>query len=194
MKKILLLIGTGLLTLAAFSQKKPLDHTVYDGWQHIGEKLVSNDGQWLVYTIDPQLGDNELQVRSATGNYMVNIPRGYNAMITDDSRFLVCRIRAPYKETREARIKKKKQEDMPKDSLAILELGKEKVWKTEKVRSYKLPAKAGNWVAYQLDKPIEQPGKKLPEKKVELVNTKIVDSLNHIIDSLQGWIQNLPKK
>ena len=194
MKKILLLIGTGLLTLAAFSQKKPLDHTVYDGWQHIGEKLVSNDGQWLVYTIDPQLGDNELQVRSATGNYMVNIPRGYNAMITDDSRFLVCRIRAPYKETREARIKKKKQEDMPKDSLAILELGKEKVWKTEKVRSYKLPAKAGNWVAYQLDKPIEQPGKKLPEKKVELVNTKTVDSLNHIIDSLQGWIQNLPKK
>jgi len=27
------------------SQKKPLDHTVYDIWQNIGERMISNDGK-----------------------------------------------------------------------------------------------------------------------------------------------------
>ncbi len=194
MKKFLFLILACLLIIAAYSQKKPLDHSVYDAWQHVGEKLISNDGNWVVYTIDPQQGDNELQVRSSNGGSAITIPRGYNALITEDSRFVLFKIKAPFKDTREARIKKKKVEDMPKDSFGMLELGKENIWKTEKVKSYKLPAKGNNWVAYQLDKPVEQPGKKIPEKKPEIINTKTADSLNHIIDSLQNWIQNLPKK
>ena len=40
------------------AQKKPLDHSVYDSWQRIGERMISNDGKWVVYTIDPQEGDN----------------------------------------------------------------------------------------------------------------------------------------
>ncbi len=194
MKKVLLFTLASISVLIAFCQKKPLDHTVYDAWQHVGEKLISNDGNWVVYTIDPQQGDNELQIRSSGGGSAITIPRGYNALITEDSRFVVFKIKAPFKDTREARIKKKKTEDMPKDSFGILELGKENIWKTEKVKSYKLPAKGSNWVAYQLDKPVEQPGKKIPDKKPELINTKSADSLNYIIDSLQNWIQNLPKK
>ena len=49
------------------AQKKPLDHSVYDGWQSVGEKLISNDGRWVVYTVDPQEGDNELVKHSADG-------------------------------------------------------------------------------------------------------------------------------
>ena len=39
-----------------FAQKKPLDHSVYDGWQSIGERMISNDGRWVVYTINAQEG------------------------------------------------------------------------------------------------------------------------------------------
>ena len=57
------IIITFLLALTvvsgAFAQKKPLDHTVYDGWQSIGERMVSNDGKWVVYTVTPQEGDND---------------------------------------------------------------------------------------------------------------------------------------
>ena len=51
MKRILtaLLLSPVLL----FAQKKPLDHTVYDGWQSIGEKIISNDGRWLAWTVTP---------------------------------------------------------------------------------------------------------------------------------------------
>ena len=190
MKKVLLFTLASISALVAFCQKKPLDHTVYDSWQHVGEKLISNDGKWVICTIDPQQGDNELQVRSSYGGPVVSIPRGYNALITEDSRFVVFKIKPPFSDTREAKIKKKKADDMPKDSFGVLELGKENIWKTEKVRSYKLPVNGSAWVAYMLDKPVDQPGKKLPGKKLELVNTKTVDSLSHIIDSLQNWIQN----
>src|SRR6188474_2049414 len=95
------------------AQKKPLDHTVYDGWQSIGERMISNDGKWVVYTVTVQEGDNELVIQSSDAKYKKTIPRGYNAVITEDSRFAIFKIRPFYKETRDARIKKKRPDDMP---------------------------------------------------------------------------------
>ena len=46
------------------AQKKPLDHSVYDSWQSIGERMISNDGKWVVYTVNVQEGDNELVIQS----------------------------------------------------------------------------------------------------------------------------------
>src|SRR6185295_12881367 len=103
------------------AQKKPLDHSVYDGWQHIGERMISNDGKWVVYTIDPQQGDNELVIQSTDASFKRSYARGYSAVITEDSRYVVFKIKPFYKDTRDARIKKKKADEMPKDSLAIVE-------------------------------------------------------------------------
>ena len=194
MKKSFLLFIVNLISSALIAQKKPLDHTAYDSWQHIGEKIISNDGRWVVYTIEPQQGDNELVIRSTVNDYTRSIHRGYNASISQDSRFLVCKIKPFYKETREARIKKKKTADMPKDSLAIIELGKDTDWKTDKVKSYKTPSKGYGWVAYQLEKPVEQPGIKLPEKKIAVIDTRVADSLNRVIDSLQALLKYANKK
>ena len=41
--------------------KKPLDHAVYDGWKSVGERMISNDGQYTVYAINPQEGDERLE-------------------------------------------------------------------------------------------------------------------------------------
>lgn len=175
------------------AQKKPLDHTVYDGWQSIGEKLISHDGKWVVYTINPQEGDNELVIRSPGTNYKKTIARGYHALITEDSRFLIFKIRPFFKDIREARIKKKlpagrqgKADDFPKDSLAIVELGRDSVWKTAGVKAYKTPEKSFGWVAYHLDKQPEPAAK--PGAASE---TKKADSLVRVIDSLQGIILSM---
>src|SRR6187399_783648 len=101
------------------AQKKPLDHTVYDSWQSIGERMISNDGKWVVYTINVQEGDNELVIQSTdTIENKKIFPRGYNAVITEDNRFAVFKIKPFFKDTRDARIKKKRPDDMPKDSFA----------------------------------------------------------------------------
>lgn len=171
---ILLLVST-----ISFAQKKPLDHSVYDGWQSIGERMISPDGQWVVYTVTPQEGDAELFIQSADGSsYKKQLPRGYNAVITEDSRFVVFKIKPPYKETRDARIRKKKPEDLPKDSVGVLELGKDAVVKVAKVRSFKTPQKAAGWVAYLKEK------EQVPGGKTAGPTQKTVDSLKRTIDSL----------
>src|SRR6187431_1668390 len=134
------------------AQKKPLDHTVYDSWQSIGERMISNDGKWVVYTINVQEGDNELVIQASDAKYKKSIPRGYNAVISEDSRFAIFKIKPFYRDTREARIKKKKPDDMPKDSFAVVELGKDSVYKVAKVKTYKTPEKGFGWAAYHLEK------------------------------------------
>ncbi|MEN9549159.1 MAG: hypothetical protein RIR12_1750 [Bacteroidota bacterium] len=194
MRKIFIFFLIVMATCPLVAQKKPLDHSVYDSWQHIGERMISNDGKWVVYTVDPQEGDNELVIQSSDAKYKKTLPRGYTALITEDSRYMVCKIKPVYKDIRDAKIKKKKQEEAPKDSLAIIELGKEEVWKREEVKNYKTPQKTAGWVAYQVEKSIGQPGNTKPQKPANTEVKKVADSLNAIIDSLQGVLENIPKR
>ena len=142
------------VTLFAQAQKKPLDPGVYDRWQSIGERLLSPDGKYLVYTVVPQEGDGRLVIRSVAGNYAKEIPRGAGASITADSRWLVFHIKPFYKDTRDARIRKKTPEQMPKDSLGWLELGTDKQQVIPRVKSFEVPAKKGGWMAYLLERPV----------------------------------------
>src|SRR5258706_12329496 len=179
-----------LLSQVLFAQKKPLDHSVYDAWQSIGERMISNDGNWIVYTINVQEGDNELVIQSPDATYKTTIPKGYNALITEDSRFVIFRIKPFYKDLRDARIKKKRPDDFPKDSLAIIKLGNDNVWKLQRVKTYKTPEKSFGWLAYHQEKPVETSSGRsrtvLPDSK------KITDSLNRIIDSLEMVIRTIP--
>jgi len=43
-----------------YGQKKPLDHSVYDSWQNIGARKISNDGKWISYSVDVQEGNSNL--------------------------------------------------------------------------------------------------------------------------------------
>ena len=57
MKRIIYSIFLLLLSIASQAQKKPLDHTVYDQWQSIRDVFLSNDGNWMTYTVAPQEGE-----------------------------------------------------------------------------------------------------------------------------------------
>ncbi len=152
-----------MILLAANLQaqnKKPLDHTVYDSWQSVGERKISNDGKWIIYTVDVQEGDGMLVIRSSDMQYSETVPRGYNVAITEDSRYAVFKIKPPYADIRQARIKKKKPDDSPRDSLAIVELGKGFIVKEARVKSYKIPDKNAQWVAWQMEKPLPDTSKK----------------------------------
>ncbi|MBC7947086.1 MAG: S9 family peptidase [Chitinophagaceae bacterium] len=180
-----------LYSQLVYAQKKPLDHTVYDSWQSIGEKSVSNNGQWLVYSIQPQEGDNELVVQSSDATYRRVFPRGTNAVFSDDSRFVIFRIRPYFKDLRDARIKKKRADDMPKDSLAILSLADDRIWKMARVKNYKAPTDSYGWVAYHLEKSMEA----APRTRATTTDPRrTTDSLTRIIDSLHQLIQEMPKK
>jgi dipeptidyl aminopeptidase/acylaminoacyl peptidase len=156
MKRTLLsavLSGFYLLTHAQPPAKKPLDHSVYDSWQSIGTKVISNNGQILAYTITPQEGDPSLVIYNTKSNRQITVPRGSTPVITEDNRYVVFAIRPPFAVTRQAKIKKKKAADMPKDSLGILYPGADTVYKTGTIRNFKTPEKGSGVLAYLLEKP-----------------------------------------
>ncbi|HTI94164.1 MAG TPA: prolyl oligopeptidase family serine peptidase [Puia sp.] len=151
--RVILLLIVLLPTLVSFGQKKPLDPSVYDHWESIGEKLLSPDGKYLVYTIVPQEGDGRLIIRATANDYAKEIPRGAVASITADSRWLVFHIKPFYKDIRDARIHKKTPEASPKDTLAWIRLGTDILTKVPRVKSFRVPEKEGAWLAYLLEKP-----------------------------------------
>jgi dipeptidyl aminopeptidase/acylaminoacyl peptidase len=169
--------------------KKPLDHTVYDGWKSIGERQISNDGSFVVYTVNPQEGDGELVIQNPVTKYKKVIARGYNAAITEDSRFLIFKIKPFFQETRQAKIRKKTGDDLPKDSLAIMELGKDSVLKIAKVKSFKTPEKAAGWMAYLSEKtePAPLKAKPAPDSLTQIgMLLQLADSLVRVADSLRN--------
>src|SRR6476620_3504645 len=118
-----LLSALMLISVSGLAQvKKTIDHSVYDNWRSLGERSISATGKYMLYAINPQEGDGELVLRSTDGTKELHIPRGTEATFSADGRYAVCRIKAPFADTRQARIKKKKPEDMPKDSLGIVTL------------------------------------------------------------------------
>ncbi len=192
MRKYLFLL-LFFVAVKSFAQKKPLDHTVYDSWQSIGEKMISNDGKFVVYTVNPQEGDGELVIQNPQSKYKKTVARGYNATITEDSKYLLFKIKPLFQDTRQAKIKKKKGDDVPKDSFAIIELGKDSIIKITRVKNYKTPEKSFGYVAYQMEKPLPDTTKKKASvdsaklKNKELV--KLADSLIKVaVDSIKGNI------
>ncbi len=190
MKNTIIFLLTVWLGLPVFSQKKPLDHNVYDGWQSLGERAISKDGNYVFYTVNPQEGDGLLVITSKDSLYKMEIPRGYNGLFTADSRFLICRIKPCFKDSREAKIKKKKPDEMPRDSLVIIELGKDLLVKKAGIKSYRIPQHAGGWLAFLHEKGYpEQPQPKPPvadsATRIRLL-ARTADSLSHLADSLKA--------
>jgi dienelactone hydrolase len=190
---VIFLLFTGY---SAFSQKKPLDPAVYDGWQRIGGRVLSADGKYIAYTVVPQEGDECLYIQATGDKYAKVIPRGASVVFTADSRYAVFFIRPFFKDTREARIKKKTPEQMPKDTLGWIELGTDSVVCIPRVKSFKLPDLQGDWLAYLLEKP-EAPagGAGKPDSLTRIRQlTARADSLSRLVDSLRHQIQEVTAK
>ena len=188
----LFLIGS----LQVFGQnKKPIDHSVYDGWKSLSERMISNNGNYVVYSINAQEGDGDLIIQNIKTNYKKIIPRGYAAVITEDSRYVVFKIKPVYQETRQAKIKKKKADEMAKDSLAIVELGQDSVIKISRVKSFRTAEKGEGWLAYQMEKPLpDTTAKKKAQPDSVKMNidmlAKLADSIiRKSLDSVKGKIE-----
>ncbi len=141
-----------LLSIAVQAQKKPLDHTVYDQWQSLKDVVLSNDGSWMSYTIAPQEGDAILYVKNLKTNQAFTIDRGTQAQFTENSSFLIAKIKPTFNETRQAKIGKKKPEEMPKDSLLIVDLQSNEIKKIASVKSFQLAEKNSQTLVYLKDK------------------------------------------
>lgn len=183
MKRLSLIFLFGFLVFYMNAEKKPLDHSVYDSWENITQVQVSNDGCYSVYMIAPQEGDSVLCVTNLKTQATVSIDRGFDAQITDDSRYIVFKIKPTQAEKKEALRKKKKADEQPKDSLGWLKLGSSQVEKIPNVKSYKMPEKASDFFVYITPMPKDTIRHKKDEKPdfmiVYYLKTGVYDTISY---------------
>ncbi len=192
MNKLVPLLFLFAFTKAIAQTKKPLTHSVYDGWKSIGERAICNDGKYAVYAINPQEGDGILVIHDVQTGKKQEAERGYAAIISQDNKYVFYKIKARFAETRQAKIKKKKADEMPKDSFAIVLLGTDSIVKLPLVKSFKVPEKGSGWVAYLAEKPIlDATKKKTDSTKIKIDGlAKLADSLiRKSLDSVKGKIE-----
>ncbi len=147
-------VVSGMTSVSA--QKKAMDHDVYDSWQSVSDILKSDDGDILVWCVNPQEGDGTLHVRNMTPQKKgksscreISIPRGCKASLDPKGKWLYVRIKPQFAKTRQEKIDKKKAEEMTKDTLAIVDLGSMTVKKYGRVDSYTTGSLSKPYVAYK---------------------------------------------
>ncbi|WP_109742672.1 S9 family peptidase [Arcicella aurantiaca] len=131
--------------------KKVLTHDVYDSWKEIPDRMISNDGTNVIYTLNPQEGDGRVVVHSLKSAKIDSVQRAADIRLTDDSEYAIFKIKPQMNLVKSLKRLKKKKDEMPKDSLGIYNLKTYSVTKIPHVLNYKIPEKIGGWLAYQIE-------------------------------------------
>jgi dipeptidyl aminopeptidase/acylaminoacyl peptidase len=154
----IILALTLIMPLMLIGQKRPLTHADYDSWKSLSGTQITEDGKYLTYTINPQQGDGMLYLYETGASRLDSMFRGTAASVSPESRYMVYTIRPEAKAVRDAKVKKAKDDDMPKNNMAIRLLPSGTTTVIERVKSFSVPEKNSLWMAYLLEK-------KIPEKK-----------------------------
>jgi dipeptidyl aminopeptidase/acylaminoacyl peptidase len=184
MKNMFYLMAFALLLgqWAQAQSKRPLTHEVYDSWKSVNAEAISQDGQWVIYQLNPQEGDPQLFLKDIRKreDKTKSFVRASQASLSADSKFLVFKISPPLDSIKQQRRQKVKKENLPKDTLAIYALLGDSLLKIPNILSFKVPAKEGSAVAYLL----------APEKKAKESNKKpVADSTQKDSTQLQKPIE-----
>jgi dipeptidyl aminopeptidase/acylaminoacyl peptidase len=160
--------------LAAQDRPRPLTPADFNGWRSISNQRLSPDGRWVAYGVFPQEGDGEVVVRNlATGREIrenagvrpappasdpeTEAPpqqRTVDMRFTADSKYLVFGTFPAKAETDKAK-QEKKTEELSKGGMVLMDLGAMKATRIERVQSFQVPLRGGNWVAYLREAPVK---------------------------------------
>ena len=151
MTKYLILPFFLLFSISVFTQKKVLDHTDYELWNTIQNPSISPDGKNVLFELEQGEKDSYVKVVNAKGNLIFEHERAEKSAFTYNSEFVLFTITAWKDSIRAMKSRKIKKEDLPKDSLGILNLSTNKLTKIGNIKSYHLPEKWTGYVAYYLD-------------------------------------------
>lgn len=185
-----ILAGISLFAGILLAEKKPLGHDDFDKWEKVTNYEVSNNGEWAVFAVNPQEGDGLLTFCNTKNLKKINIDRGYKPSLTADSKYGIALIKAPYQETRSAKIAKKKDLELPQDSIVVVDFSDGTLWKRANISSYKIGEDGGEWIAMISVDTLFTPQKQLDDKKAgkTLIVRRLSDGLEKCITHVDQYL------
>ncbi|MEO5818252.1 MAG: prolyl oligopeptidase family serine peptidase [Gemmatimonadaceae bacterium] len=178
LSRCVIVSALALAPVTAHAQKKALTQADWDKWKSIQGAAISNDGKWALYSIVPQVGDGELVLRATAGSTEYHVPRGYlgrpnnvpgglrpratgnpeddptgataaPGQFTADSKYAVVLTYPMQAEfERAARNRRAAAALQTRSDLAIVNVADGKVTAIPRVRSFRVSANNGTWLAY----------------------------------------------
>ena len=170
-----------LLTISVSAQKKVLDHADFDIWNTIRSQSISNNGKFIMYSLEKGEKDRFLKIKDEKANPIFNYDRVAGGQFTFDSKNALFTIKAWKDSITEMQRRKVKKANMPKDTLAIYNLSSKTLTKISDIKSYKVPEKWAGYVAYLLDeikKPVSKEKTKKTDSKAKAKKVKKVSAKN----------------
>lgn len=175
MKKIsVIFLFLFLIPVSLSAQKKPLNSNVYDEWKSLGSQVISEDGKWVTYVINPQQGDGWLYIYNVTTGLKDSVARGERAVFSPDCRFLVYQVIPSFAENRQAKKNKPKDDKMPKNNLEIRLMSNNEVIMIPRVKSFRVAEKDSYWMAYLLEKKADESAEKNRKGDTTKVTEQVV--------------------
>ncbi len=140
--------------------KKPLTLEDMMKFKYIHSPVISVNGKWLAYNVQPGRGDGEVIVQSLEMKKNYHIDRGKNPSISQNEKWAAATIVPPFDLTL------KKTKNKPKNSLALLNLQNGMIDTISNVKNYQF-SEDGEWICWQYEKPAEPKNKSDSDKKQE---------------------------
>ena len=147
----LILLYFPVLVFGQIESKKALDYSNFSDWNRITSRQISNNGQWVAFTVTPVEGDPTLMLYDANSKTKKSFERGDKPKFSADNQQLVFWLKPHQDSLKMMRRQKVKKDKLPKDTLCIYHLKYDRIEKLPKVKSYKLPEKWSGWLAYQME-------------------------------------------
>ncbi|MEO7454453.1 MAG: prolyl oligopeptidase family serine peptidase, partial [Fimbriimonadales bacterium] len=139
---------------------------------------LSPDGKFLAWGTRATKGDPELHLVDLLTDRTTAYPRGTAPRFSDDGRYLFLTVVPLEADVEKAKKEKKKPEEMPKNSLQILDLSTGTSKTIERIQTYNLAEEGSTWISYRAEPmpaaavrtptPTAKPeGEQEPEKPVD---------------------------
>ena len=165
MKRFLTILFVVSITFV-FSQKKIIDPSVYNDWKKNEAQIISNNGQYVAYEINPHKGDGLLFLHQLSTGITDSFPRGKEAKFSFDGDYLTFKITPGFDTLRNCELQKVDKKKWPKDTLGIYILSTDSLLKIPMLKSFSV-GEENNWMSYTLDENTLKSEKKAADKKEE---------------------------
>lgn len=146
---LIMLLGFAHFSMQAQTgTKKQLSIEDLTLWNEVERTQISKDGRWVVYTLDAEDSDPTGIVYDGQLQKEHRFVRSDDFRISHDSRYVVFMIHPEEAAVKDMRRRKVDKNELPGDTMAILNLTTEELVKIPDVKNYRLPEKWAGWLAY----------------------------------------------